>query len=80
MTLPNKKITNRILYKGASDVCSFLSFFTSFMRLFLHGKAVNSNMPTADELQFAMNLYTQGNPRIGLSAEKLTARISKKLQ
>lgn len=37
-------------------------------------------MPTADELQFAMDLYTQGNPRIGLSAEKLTARISKKLQ
>ena len=45
MTLPNKKITNRILYKGASDVCSFLSFFASFMRLFLHGEAVNSNMP-----------------------------------
>jgi len=50
------------------------------MRLFLHGKAVNSNMPTADELQFAMDLYTQGNPRIGLSAEKLTARISRKLK
>ena len=36
--------------------------------------------PTADELQFAMDLYAQGNPRIGLTAEKLTARISRKLQ
>ena len=50
------------------------------MRLFLHGEAVNSNMPTADELQFAMDLYVQGNPRIGLTAAKLTARISRKLQ
>ena len=37
-------------------------------------------MPTADELQFAMDLYAQGNPRIGWTAAKLTARICKKLK
>ena len=50
------------------------------MRLFLHGEAVNSNMPTADELQLAADLYVQGNPRIGLTAEILTERIRKKLK
>ena len=35
--------------------------------------------PTADELQFAMDLYAQGNPRIGLTAAKLIKKISQKI-
>lgn len=36
--------------------------------------------PTADELQFAMDLYAQGNPGIGWTAEMLAGRIRKKLK
>ncbi len=37
-------------------------------------------LPAEDELQFALDLYAQDNPRIGMTAEELAAGISRKLQ